>query len=210
MKDLGLISQHNINTFPELRRYWNNLNDEEKQLYFDKEGLWSYTPQILATNIAQKLKGEKIIDLFCGVGGSSIGFAKAGKQVVAVDISENRLKLAAMNAEKAGLKNKICFYNENAFAFLKTLNKTDCIFLDPPWGGSFHRDITHFSFDDFKFDIKQTLKDCLEIAENVIIKLPFNFQIEELPAFKENLNIIEHHMPNYENDRPVFLSAHFN
>lgn len=209
MKDLGLISHHNINSYPELLRYWNNLDIEEKRLSFDQEGLWSYSPQMLAINIAHSIEGREIVDLFCGVGGSSIGFAKAEKHVVAIDISETRLKLAKLNSEKAGVKDKICFYNKDAFSFLKTLNKTDCVFLDPPWGGKIHREISHFSLKDFKLDVKQILEDSLKIAEKVIIKLPFNFRLQELLIFNKKFTVVEHHMPSYEQDRPFFITVHF-
>ena len=51
----------------------------------DREGLFSTKPEGIALQIARNTPGTVVLDAFCGVGGSAIAFARAGKRVVAVD-----------------------------------------------------------------------------------------------------------------------------
>jgi len=80
-------------------------------------------------------KDKRVLDCFTNQGGFAQACAQNGaKSILAVDSSEPALVLAKMNADYANLK--INFIKENAFDFLKDMEKReevfDLIILDPP------------------------------------------------------------------------------
>lgn len=207
VQNIELISENNIDVYPNLKRYWNVLDALEKNLFFDYEGLQSYTSHNIALAIAQQVTGDHVVDLFCGVGGNSIGFAKMGKMVEAVDFSVNKLAMAHLNAEKFNVNTNINFINMEVSDFLTTLRVADTIFLDPPWGGSKHRSLEKFYFRNFQLDVESILQRCLKLAKHTIIKLPFNFDVNELSRFNKSVKITRHYLPNYILKRPMMLTA---
>ncbi len=76
------------------------------------------------------VKGKRILEIGCGMGTTSVNFARAGaKQVTAVDLSEKSLSLAKQRAEVYGLTN-IEFYHANAeeLSTVVPLQEYDLIF----------------------------------------------------------------------------------
>lgn len=59
--------------FSQRKRYF-TLYDEGCLL--DEEGWYSVTPELIATQIAERCRCDTILDAFCGVGGNAIAFAK--------------------------------------------------------------------------------------------------------------------------------------
>lgn len=59
-------------------------------------------------------RGKKVLEIGSGIGTAVIGFARAGAQVTAVDVSEKSLELAMQRAEIFGLKDRVRFYHGNA------------------------------------------------------------------------------------------------
>jgi|WetSurMetagenome_2_1015567.scaffolds.fasta_scaffold178360_1 trimethylguanosine synthase len=210
MKVSKYISKHNIGSYPKLKRYWDILDEWEKELLFDSEGLWSYIPQKLASEIAAHTMGAKcVVDLFCGVGGMAIGFAKAGKMVEAIDISKDRLKIAKLNVAKMGVTANVRFYHASALSFLANLQSAEVIFIDPPWGGEKYRQNNTFSFDNFLLDVRDILNRCIKISSHVILKLPFNFNLDELYSQNAKVKVIKRYIPSYKYNRELFLTAHY-
>ena len=81
-------------------------------------------------------EGDRCLDVFCHTGGFALNMIKAGaKEVIAIDISEQALRVGKENAELNGLEG-IVWVKENAFDFLKSLYKQgemfDVIVIDPP------------------------------------------------------------------------------
>lgn len=78
--------------------------------------------------------GEKIADLFCYTGGFALYAARAGAEVIGVDIHETAVECAIRNASRNELKAR--FEVANAFEWLEsegTYSHTyDRIILDPP------------------------------------------------------------------------------
>jgi len=73
-----------------------------------------------------KIKSCKVLDVGCGEGFYSIYLAKQGFEVTGIDISENAIKYAGQNAEKAGVDIQFVVMNLND---LSKLNKNfDFIF----------------------------------------------------------------------------------
>lgn len=76
--------------------------------------------------------GEKVADLFCYTGGFSLYAARAGAEVVGVDIHERAIEVAKENAQMNGLGAN--FVLANAFEWLEAEvgDLYDRIILDPP------------------------------------------------------------------------------
>ena len=101
----------------------------------DEEGLFSVKPEAFALETAHALHGNIILDAFCGIGGSAIGFTRAGKQVLSVDLHAGRLKMAHHNATLLGVAERITFIQGDILTLYDQLT-FDALNLDPPWGGT--------------------------------------------------------------------------
>ena len=81
----------------------------------DEEGLCSAKPENSAVDVGRKLHGTITLDAFCGVGGSAIGLARAGKKVITVERDPRRLRMAQHNAHLYGVDDRIIFVNGDVF-----------------------------------------------------------------------------------------------
>lgn len=116
------FSKHSIQ---EVQNYWNNRpcnlkhsrKDTNTKEYFDEVEARKYfvEPNLLKFADFSSVKGKKVLEIGCGLGTTTIGFARAGaKKVTAVDVSERSLEMAKKNAELRGFGDKIEFYHANA------------------------------------------------------------------------------------------------
>ncbi len=85
--------------------------------------------------------GERIADLFCGLGNFTLPIARSGAQVVGIEGSASLLKRAAQNAEYNGLSANTQFSVMNLFEMneevLDKLGHFDKMLIDPPRDGAF-------------------------------------------------------------------------
>ena len=87
--------------------------------------------------IAPLCKGARVLDCFCHNGSFSLHAAKYGaKSVLGVDISEEALEVARLNAENNGLSDVVTFEAHNCFDHLREMTDAheqfDVVILDPP------------------------------------------------------------------------------
>ena len=98
---------------PQYQRYWNIRRQLfrrwEQGVQCDVAGLYSVKPEEIADAIAADVSGPRVLDAFCGLGGSAIAFARAGKQVATYDVDASRLELAKANARVYGVADRIAF-----------------------------------------------------------------------------------------------------
>ncbi|NTV11562.1 MAG: 23S rRNA (uracil(1939)-C(5))-methyltransferase RlmD [Zoogloea sp.] len=84
--------------------------------------------------------GERIADLFCGLGNFSLPIARRGAAVVGVEGSEALVKRAGENAKLNGLEDRSEFYAANLFEAtedsLAALGHLDKMLIDPPREGA--------------------------------------------------------------------------
>ncbi len=173
-----------------LQHYWDRLSKQEREMEFDEEGLFSLTPQKVALEIADNTAGNIIVDAFCGVGGSAIGFALRGKKVIAIDSDSAKLNMAKNNSEIFGVSSLIEFAQGDCMQILPTL-KPDTIFLDPPWGGTDYGNITEFKLSNFEPDGESLLDLSFSITNSVVMRLPKNFDLDELNQFNRKYELQE-------------------
>jgi len=167
---------------PDLQHYWDRLSDREKSMKLDEEGLYSLALESVALEIAQRTPGDLILDAFCGLGGSAIGFGRAGKIVVAIEKDQSRLEMAKYNAALFDVSGQIEFINGDSLELL-TILKADTIFLDPPWGGVDYNKREKFQLTDFEPDGTALLELAFSITDLVVIRLPKNFDFSQLESF---------------------------
>lgn len=95
-----------------LEKYWRQRYDLfrewESGILLDSEAWYSTTPVIIAEHQASaclKLYREcfheqttiLVLDIFCGVGGNAIAFAKSGYKVIACDTDSTKLKMVTLH-----------------------------------------------------------------------------------------------------------------
>lgn len=84
--------------------------------------------------------GERIADLFCGLGNFSLPIARSGAMVIGVEGSDALVARAAENARANGLAERTEFYAANLFEAtedsIAALGKLDKLLIDPPRDGA--------------------------------------------------------------------------
>ncbi len=84
--------------------------------------------------------GERIADLFCGLGNFTLPIARRGAQVVGIEGSEALVRRARSNAERNGLAQSTEFQVANLFEAseesLARLGRFDKMLIDPPRDGA--------------------------------------------------------------------------
>ena len=178
---------------PHLQHYWDRLSDIEKRMKLDEEGLFSLTLEQTALEIAEKTKGDLVVDAFCGAGGSSIGFARAGKNVIAVDDHPGRLEMAKYNASLFGVLDKIQFVLGNCMQAVPA-SRPDSIFLDPPWGGTDYNQAEKFRLSDFEPDGRDLLTLAFSVTDSVVMRLPKNFDLKELDYLERPFELMSNEL----------------
>jgi hypothetical protein len=104
----------------------------------DEEGRRSLSPERLALALGRRAHEaglRRVIDATAGAGGNAIGFARAGCEVVAVELEPSRGADARHNARIYEVADRIEVKVGSAQALLPELVDTaDLVFVDPPWG----------------------------------------------------------------------------
>jgi 23S rRNA (uracil1939-C5)-methyltransferase len=84
--------------------------------------------------------GERIADLFCGLGNFSLPIARSGAHVVGIEGSEVLVRKARVNADRNGLAGHTRFEAMNLFTMdaekLAALGRFDRMLIDPPRDGA--------------------------------------------------------------------------
>ena len=85
--------------------------------------------------------GERVVDLFCGLGNFSLPMARQGAEVVGMEGAEYLVRRARENAELNGCGDRISFQTADLFAVdqtaLASWGKFDKMLLDPPRNGAY-------------------------------------------------------------------------
>ncbi len=93
-----------------------------------------------ALHLLDPQPGERIADLFCGLGNFSLPIARRGARVVGVEGSETLVGRAGDNARRNGLESACEFHTANLFEAsedsLAALGPLDKILIDPPREGA--------------------------------------------------------------------------
>lgn len=85
--------------------------------------------------IAKESSPTKILDLYCGIGISSLLLAKEGFDVTGIESNPQSIKMAKKNAENNGLKNKTNFLHAAVENVLKNIEIPEFVIINPPREG---------------------------------------------------------------------------
>jgi SAM-dependent methyltransferase len=145
------------------------------------EGRYSLTPELLAVQLAAQVAGKRVVDACCGSGGNAVAFARAGCEVLAIDLDRERLEEAAHNAALYGVGQRIRFVHGDASALLPELSG-DVLFIDPPWGREYDKRGTTRA-DLPLLDALLALPAAVRARfANWLLKLPSSFATRGLPG----------------------------
>ncbi|HKU70541.1 MAG TPA: 23S rRNA (uracil(1939)-C(5))-methyltransferase RlmD [Burkholderiales bacterium] len=93
-----------------------------------------------ALTLLEPRPGERVADLFCGVGNFSLAIARSGAEVVGVEGSAELVRRATMNAQLNGLADSASFVERNLYRDvadpLAGLGRFDRMLIDPPRDGA--------------------------------------------------------------------------
>ena len=80
------------------------------------------------------IEGRRVLDLFAGTGQLGIeALSRGARQCVFIDQRADAVKLIRENVEVCGLTDRAVIRSGDAMAYLKSGEKFDIIFLDPPY-----------------------------------------------------------------------------
>jgi SAM-dependent methyltransferase len=144
------------------------------------EGRFSLTPEPLALALGAAARGRRVVDACCGSGGNTLGFARAGCEVTAIELDPARLAEARHNVQLYGVAERVRFLAGDARALLPGLT-ADILFVDPPWGDASGR-----------YDKRRTTRGSLPLLDQLLnlplvsygelwLKLPCSFDTRSIP-----------------------------
>jgi hypothetical protein len=142
------------------------------------EGRYSLTPESLALAIGSRARGARVLDACCGSGGNSIGFARGGAEVEAIDIARERVAEACRNAALYGVAERIRFDVADACNVVRE-RSADLLFVDPPWGERYDKTCTTVA--SFPLLAALLALDLSRYGE-VWLKVPSSFRVASVPA----------------------------
>ncbi len=193
---------------PQLQPYWDMRLDLfsrfDEGIQIDAQGLYSTKPEGIAMGIGRALPGSTVFDAFCGVGGTSIGFARAGKNVIAVDLNQERLAMAAHNASLYGVQDRITFVHGDMRDVIGD-HKFDTVFLDPPWGGPSYKNQAQVKVSEFDPNGIEVLQLAFQFTDDVAIGAPKNFDENEFAELGRRYFV----QPEFRRDRYLFSTVYF-
>jgi 23S rRNA (uracil1939-C5)-methyltransferase len=93
-----------------------------------------------ALGLLEVQAGDRVADLFCGLGNFTLPLATQAREVVGIEGSTTLTTRALENARANGLSDKTTFYTRNLFELTKddlvALGKFDRMLVDPPRDGA--------------------------------------------------------------------------
>ncbi len=149
------------------------------------EGRFSLTPEPLALALAASAAGARVVDACCGSGGNTLGFARAGCEVTAIDIDPQRIAEAQHNAKLYGVAERIQFLTGDARVLVPE-RAADILFVDPPWSAAAGRVAAGSTPATGHYDKRCTTRQSLPLLDQLLalplagygklwLKLPCSF-----------------------------------
>ncbi len=153
----------------------------------NEEGLWSFTSQDIALEIARKIltlpgvtPNSTITDLMAGIGGNVIQFAQEFRHVNAIEIDPKRAKILRNNVDVFGFAN-VNVYSGGFQDHIGQLTQ-DIVYFDPPWGLNYKLHsrlrIMINGPNDSQSSLEQAVCDMRDRALYAVVKIPVNYDMD--------------------------------
>jgi hypothetical protein len=169
-----------------LRRAAKNKFSKSEEMFFTSLSLEQATGETIAKYIAKRFKPEWTVqDLTCSLGGNTVFLAEQASKVIAVDLSEEKIDCAKLNAAVYGVDKKIDFIIGDAF--LNIDKNADAFFLDP--ARDREGDTKTRSFLNSSPSLLDILPKLFEVTHNVAVKISPAFDYDELKDLPEEPEI---------------------
>ena len=141
------------------------------------ERLYAY-----AVGLIEDIKGKTVFDLYCGTGTISQIMAPAAKKVVGIEIVEEAVEAARVNAEINGLDNCEFIAGDVFEALDSVAEKPDVIVLDPPRAGILPKALRKIL--DYKVDTMVYIScNPLTMAGNLAVMQQEGYEVKSIKAF---------------------------
>jgi hypothetical protein len=158
----------------------------------DSEAWFEVTPENIARYISARIPFELgVVDGFCGVGGNAIQFAFRHSPVIAVDISNERMKICRNNAAIYDVSNRISFETANVERYLASMDRSEglCFYASPPWGGKSCYEKNPFTMDCFPVDLARIIRSAINKMDSLVLHLPRHLDIDNLAYFLGSIGV---------------------
>lgn len=149
------------------------------------------THQLFAKLIAKRFQGlNTVLDACVGAGFNTIPLARVVKNVIAVDINPEHLRLAEANAKIAGLTNITFMLGDiTDSAVLNEIQDIDAAYLDPDWAKIGDNKEVHVTKIEQMVPNGITLLDLIyKKTHNIAFRLPKEIDKEKL-LFPESFEL---------------------
>lgn len=98
-------------------------------------------------NIIQfRVDGARVLDLFAGTGQMGIeALSRGAREAVFVDMSQDALKIVRENLKICGLEDKARVVRGDSIAYLRSGEKFDIVYIDPPYAADLLEKAVNFA-----------------------------------------------------------------
>ena len=159
----------------------------------DYEGLYSLShkedAEYVSLLIKEKYGNIKILDGTAGIGGNSISFGHYFTNVISIEKNIERYNYLVENLNSFNLKNKVI--NGSLLDYLN--EDYDLIFIDPPWGGPNYKYEKELSLSIDNITLKKIVSTLKESNKIIILKLPFNYNLNDFSLFNYQIYKIKNY-----------------
>jgi len=139
-------------------------------------------------HLAQRFKGKMVLETCTGGGFTTLSLAKYANHVFTFEIDKKRIEDAIKNCKKAGVDNKISFFNMDIHKIkgMEIKKVINAAFLDPDWDNVVSNYIYRFHNSMTKPKSDVLLKEMQEITDNITLVQPPYIDIGEFNGLKEH------------------------
>lgn len=176
------VSGYKIKLFPaehNVDRMKARIGSESKTVMTYPDDAAAVTQLIVSKIPSHQHKKIVVTDATAHVGGNTLSFSKAFKQVNAVEVNPVYFECLQHNINLYKRKNVRCIEGDY-IQLMRSLHQ-DIVFIDPPWGGVGYRMHTRISLQVSNMDLSSIIVSLL--SQNtwmIVVKAPLSFDIAKL------------------------------
>lgn len=138
-------------------------------------------PGEFCPHIVRRFKGfPRVLDSCAGIGTVSIALAKAGHEVIGVELDEGRFHQAKENAKQAGVTVEWIKGDVLTAGVLQNIGGINAAFLDPNWKRDHTTQQPTVAFANMEPPLVKLLTKIQEKTENMALRLPKETDFVEL------------------------------